>query len=259
MSNYKKLNNQPLKLVLAEFRFSPVLKMESYIPNLQDSLRHQYPLFTKSSEQSIRVQPNGISMESHDLWVFQSENKRDAVEIDQNRIVVYTSDYPRFEGFFERCRKLIELLKTEVNPSLIQRIGLRYCDQIILDEEDSIEQLVEPSLIAPESISSLGVLEHRQNEISIASNSGRLIIRSIHGVNRLAFMPDVQKLPVLVDIDDTQSERIILDFDHFCDTGEEGILFEPPAILARLKDLHEPAREAFWNITTDYARNERWS
>ena len=68
MTDYKKLENQPLKFVLAEFRFSPVMQIAEYIPKIQEALRKQYPIQDKRSEQTVQVQPGGIAVSAIDRW-----------------------------------------------------------------------------------------------------------------------------------------------------------------------------------------------
>ena len=98
MEEYKKLNKQPLKLVLAEFRFSPIMQINEYIPKLQESLRKTYPIPEKRSEQVIQLQSNGINVSNLDRWIFMTGNKKSAVDINQERIVYYTADYlPPFD------------------------------------------------------------------------------------------------------------------------------------------------------------------
>ena len=42
--DFQKLSNQPLILVLAEFRFSDVLDIETYLPKIQGVFRKEFPV-----------------------------------------------------------------------------------------------------------------------------------------------------------------------------------------------------------------------
>lgn len=259
MDDYKKLHKQPLKFVLAEFRFSPVMQIAEYIPKIQEALRKQYPIPEKKTEQVIQVQQGGVAVSTLDRWSFVTGDKRNAIEINQERLIYCTSDYLRFDGFSEFCEHVLKALAEIVEPSLILRIGLRYSDLITIDEDEDILQLIDPSFIFPSCVSELGDGMHQRSETLIKTESGVLAIRSLYGHHDLLFMPDIKGLPVHVEKDESPSERMILDFDHFWEAKDEVISFEVDEILSRLQNMHEISRKAFWKITTDYARNQKWA
>ncbi len=100
MDEFKKLNNQPLKFVLADFRFSIVLDIETYIARLQDSLRSKFPLMANPKvDQSFQITPGQVSVSNVKKWAFISADKLSAVEVSQDRVVFYTSVYERFGSF----------------------------------------------------------------------------------------------------------------------------------------------------------------
>lgn len=258
MSQYKKLNKQPLKLVLAEFRFSKIMKISEYIPQIQEDLRKKYPILKKSDEQSINVDPSGISISTIDHWSFVTSNKKNAIDISQDRMVYLTSEYPRFKGFEDACKEVLDVLVSVANPGLITRLGLRYCDLVEVDEKESFTDLVDRCFLPPMSINDLGTGHQQRNETIMHTNSGTLIVRSLYGNHNLTCMPDVQNAPIQVELDQKASERIILDFDHYWEPNEHSVKFITGEVLERLSSLHADSRRAFWKITTDYARNEKW-
>lgn len=259
MNTYKKLENQPLKFVLAEFRFSPVMQISEYIPKLQEALRKEYPIPDKKGDQVVQVQPGGISVTQIDRWAFISANKRSAIDINQERLVYVTADYPRFEGFAEACSKALNSLIEIVEPSLILRIGLRYSDLVIVDEGEKISDLVDSQFGTPSCINNLGTIQQQRSESFLSTKLGGLAIRTLYGHHNLSCLPDVQGLPILIDADDSTNERIILDFDHYWEPAGDPVSFEADTIIEYLKKLHDISREAFWSATTDYARDEKWS
>lgn len=259
MDEYNKLNKQPLQFVLAEFRFSPVMQIADYIPKIQESLRKQYPIPNKTSEQSVQVQAGGIAVSSIDRWAFLSADKKSAVDINQERLMYITTEYPRFEGFSNACEQALEALADIVEPSLILRVGLRYGDLVTLDEGESLSDLVNEHFGFPSCTTTLGTAQHQNTETFLNTEMGGLAIRTLYGIHNLTCLPDVQGLPVQIKTDATPSERIILDFDHFWEAREESVSFETNEVLEKLSTLHETSREAFWQITTDHARNEKWA
>ncbi len=259
MSDYKKLENQPLRFVLAEFRFSPVMQIAEYIPKLQEALRKQYPIPDKRSEQTVQVQPGGIAVSATDRWAFISANKKSAIDINQERLVYITADYPRFEGFSDTCKQAIETLANIVEPSLILRIGLRYSDLVNVDDGEKITDLVNGHFGLPSCVEELGAIRQHSTDTFLHTDMGGLAIRTLYGMHNLTCLPDVQGLPISIAVDTTPSERIILDFDHYWEAKDESVNFETNVVLEKLSALHETSREAFRKVTTDYARNEKWA
>ncbi len=256
--DYKKLQNQPLKFVLAEFRFSPVMQIAEYIPKIQEALRKQYPAAEKGNEQTVQIQPGGIAVSAIDRWAFISANKKSAIGLSQERLFYITTEYRRFAGFSNACKQAIEILVNRVEPGLILRIGLRYSDLIIVDEGEAINELVN-GFGLPNCIESLGTTGQHRTDTVLHTNMGGLAIRTLSGKHNLSCLPDVQGLPISITADATSSERIILDFDHCWEAQDESVRFETDHILEKLTALHETAREAFWKVSTDYARNEKWA
>lgn len=260
VERYKKLKNQPLKFVLAEFRFSQVLKIADYIPELQDALRKEYPIFENKKEQMVSVHNGNLEVLHANRWAFISANHHNSIDISSDRIMFSTSAYPRFEGFAERCRNAIDILIQKVSPQLLTRVGLRYGDlvQVTKGEGETFEKIVDEHFIFPQALSSLGKPNTQRCEVVLQTSSGVLLVRTLYGTHDLTCLPDVQGLSISIDNEPKLSERMILDFDHFWEAKEESVRFETDIILTKLGSLHETSREAFWKITTDYARNEKW-
>jgi uncharacterized protein (TIGR04255 family) len=259
VDKFNKLNNQPLKFALAEFRFSPVMQIAEFIPRIQEALRKQYPTPVKRSGQTVQVQPSGISVSAEDRWAFISSNKKSAIEINQERITYVTTEYPRFPEFSEICKQAIKTLVDIVEPSLVLRIGLRYSDLITVDHGEDITNLVDKHFGLPSSIESLGGILQYSTDTFIHTDMGGLAIRTLYGENDLACLPDIKGLPIPIKADTKPSERMIIDFDHYWEAKEESVNFETSEVLKKLSSLHKTTRDAFWKVTTDYARNRKWA
>jgi len=259
VEDYRKLNNQPLRFVLAEFRFSQVMDIQAFIPTIQESLRRQYPNTEKKVEQVVQIQPNTIATTGIDHWSFTSADKKTAIDIHQDRLIYATSDYPRFDAFSDACETALNIISDIVEPSLIRRIGLRYGDLITIKDGDKASDLVDTHFIYPGCISTLGNASHQKTETFINTELGGLAIRSLYGIHNFTCLPDIRNIPIDIELDETTSERIVLDFDHFWEAKHESTPFKTTDILSTLESLHTTSREAFWQVTTDYARNERWA
>lgn len=261
---YQKLTIHPLSLVLTEIRFSEVRKIADYIPDIQEALRQDYPVYSENQSQSVNISPQGIAVDRQlSSWTFGTQDKTKAVEISDNRFVFFSTDYDRFDTYEDKCISTVKVLHDIVDPGLLIRIGLRYNDVIHLVEAgDSLNQYVIPGLCISRNITTLGsaVIRNR-TESTIQTEEGILTVRSMEGVHGLVTMPDLNKqLPVNIRNDIPQeSPRLILDFDHIWHAPEPGDKFTVDIAKDRLASLHKTARKAFWSVTTEFAREERWA
>ncbi|MFA5959076.1 MAG: TIGR04255 family protein [Tatlockia sp.] len=258
--NYKKLSNQPLKFVIAEFKFSPVLQINKFIPNVQEAFRKKYPLLDKSTEHLAQISSNGFKIENIDRWSFISSDKKHAVELNQGRMIYFTSVYDRFDGFLSSCEEALKIISEIIKPSLIERIGLRYSDLVLLNSDEKMKSLINTHFTYPTEISDLGTIQQQKTEVLIKTEQGQLAIRTLYGCHGLSYLPDLHnRLPISVQMENKPSERIILDFDHFWETGDDSLSFDIKNVIQTLSSLHIISRKAFWQITTDYARNNKWA
>lgn len=254
--NYEKLNNHPLLFVLAEFRFSDVRNIEEYIPRLQEKFRKILPFIEENVGQEINITPQGMNISDTKQWAFISKNKKQAVLLNYNRLVYMTADYDRFDGFRDDCEKVISILADEVAPSLLLRIGLRYADLIVKENDEDITTYVQNSICEQGFLSEIGDSKRQIRETSIDTSVGFLNIRSMHAENDISVFNDNDNFPIKISRNNEVSERILLDFDHFWqpDTEENSLNFEPDEVLKKLEVLHKPARQAFWHVTTEKGR-----
>ncbi|GLR27939.1 MULTISPECIES: TIGR04255 family protein [Psychrobacter] len=262
MCDYKKLSNQPLVFVLAEFRFSPILGIKEYIPKIQDALRNKLPILRNTETQEITVSPNGISLEAQANWEFISKNSHTAASVNQNRLLFMTSEYERFNGFEENCDFLLQTIIDVINPSLCLGLGLRYSDTIFnIEGKGSIEDFVQPRLYNNDDLKLSGSLLRQTNETLWRTTEGAIFIRSIYGEDKVLVWPDAENLPIAIEkSSDKPVKRLLLDIDHVWNAQEEesGPLdFNKGLILSKLSHMHKISRKAFWNVTTEQAK-EAW-
>jgi len=262
MCNYEKLSNQPLVFVLAEFRFSPILDIEKYIPKIQDALRTKLPILRKTETQEITVLPGGINLNTQANWEFISKNSHTAASINQNRLLFMTSEYERFDGFEKNCDSLLQTIIEVVNPSLFLRLGLRYSDTIFdIEGKGLVEDFVQSRLYKNDDLSLPGESLRQTNETLWRTTEGAIFVRSIYGKDKILVWPDAENLPIVMQKTSEKSvKRLLLDIDHVWDAQEEesGPLdFDKNVILTKLSNMHKISRQAFWNVTTEEAK-EAW-
>lgn len=262
MCDYKKLSNQPLVFVLAEFRFSPILDIKEYIPKIQDALRNKLPILRNTETQEITVSPNGISVQAQANWEFISKNSHTAASVNQNRLLFMTAEYERFDGFEDKCGFLLQTIIDIINPSLCLGLGLRYSNTILdIEKKGLIKDFVQPRLYNNDDLRLSGNLLRQTNETVWKTEEGAIFIRSIYGEDRALVWPDAENLPIAIQkTSDKPVRRLLLDIDNVWDAQEEEsdpLDFDKILILSKLSNMHKVSRKAFWNVTTERAK-EAW-
>ena len=260
MSDYKKLSNHPLELVLVEIRYSPILNLKKYIPELHDQLRREFPNFNTVVDKAVNVNNDQVEFSNIERWLFASKDSQRVVDIDQNRIVYATTQYDRFDGFEVDVKRILDVLKSVVNPTIYTRVGLRYCDNIMSPdgEESSLSKLVNPQLLFDDTFSSIGKKGFKRQEYLIVTENTHLVIRTVQAVTLQVLPDDLASIGLNIKIDEIPKLRLLLDFDHFWQDVNNPMDFEIANIIDTLGSLHDASRKAFWNATTPYARNEIW-
>lgn len=260
MTDFRKLNKQPLQLVLLEVRFSNIMDVSKYIPAFQDNIRKAYPITGEPMiSQSFRVSGQSLEVKNSQEWAFASKNRKSAVSIGESRFVLYTTEYPRFEGFADWVKDALNVVKEVMCPSLISRIGMRYCDLVKPEGNEELDKLVRKEMLPDLALNQFGHFVSHTTETVLENNDGTLIVKTLSGRNNLVLSPDFGSLPVKIEQDNEASLRAILDFDHFWQDNENQMDFDVEAVAQKMSAMHTHLRNAFWSVTSDYARNEKWN
>lgn len=261
---YPKLERQPLSLVLAELRFSPLQASVSRLFALQEQMQLAFGKLEEYTTHTLRLAPDG-SQEKASGWgfLFRAEAGDSLVLVEPERLVYITSHYPRFPAFAARCMEAVTLLEEALAPGQLLRVGLRFNDVVVPGQGETLDAYLDSSLLPPATLASLaGPLAGHRTETQVETDAGRLVVRALVSGHGLAVMPDIDPHVQLAQPDEVPRDRLtaVLDFDHFWRAEQnQAEAFSRVAVHRRLEALHEPAREAFWRVTTEWARRERWS
>jgi len=226
---HKPLSKQPLALVLAQVRFSPILTIEEYIPKIQDFLRKNgYPVYSNHQNFILEmpsVGPVDIKQTALTQWRFESPTHDTMVLIDKEQVIFQTSSYTRFEDYIGNFINILKhiLQVTEHDKfGVVVRLGLRYVDQIRKQyDTDDIDSYLMPEL---RSINCSEYVDDRK-QYSIASVGktkpasnfeGQLAIRVFRGEQGLDLPPDLMPSAPANRKTVTPDEDIaMVDMDHY--------------------------------------------
>jgi uncharacterized protein (TIGR04255 family) len=261
---YLKLERQPLTLVLAEFRFTLPQATVRRLYAMQERMQAAFGPVEEYTTQTLRLAPDG-SQEKSSGWgfLFQAEDGGSLVQVEPERLVYLTTRYPRFPYFVAQCLEAVSLLEETLAPERLFRVGLRYNDAVVPDVHESLSDYLDAGLLPPAPLAAM--LEHcagHRAETQVRTQAGVLMVRGLVSQHGLATMPDISQRFQLASHADVPRDRqtAVLDFDHYWQTPpQQGEGFTRANAERHLTALHEPAREAFWRVTSEYARSEKWS
>ena len=248
-----RLSKAPVVYVLAQIRFSAVLKMAEYIPAIQEVLRGNYPRYEQQQAAMLQIGGQGIAATPQvaKRWVFEDKAQRCGFIIDQSSLVFHTSDYVDFPHFRDRLLEGVAIVQNIVNTPLIERVGLRYIDLIMPTDDEPIEHYMKPELVGF-SLGPLGLKnEINQQLVNARTEAGQLWIRFTKAMHASPLPPDLGS--VALQLKHTPSDDIesaIMDTDHFT---EKSMDFDLEQLAAVIDALQVPIGDVFKAAITDHA------
>lgn len=132
-----KYKNNYLSNVVVSLDFSPVTRFFETVPNdiieklSQDYIFHQGQML---SEVKVNIMTGAKIQTAIPVWEFQSKDNILLIQLTQNFLKFNFTKYKNFEDLLNNVQKVTKLLQNDIK--LITRLGLRYINQIDLDENN---------------------------------------------------------------------------------------------------------------------------
>jgi uncharacterized protein (TIGR04255 family) len=128
----------PLTDVICQFRFPPILRIDSEVPsNFQEKLRDTFPLYREKNEISQQLapanSPDAIQQFMAKLSIgknheFLSADEAWKINLTRTFVALSTTQYSRWEIFLDKMQSVIKPLLDIYAPPFFTRLGLRYVD-----------------------------------------------------------------------------------------------------------------------------------
>jgi len=145
-----RLSKPPVFLVVCQVRHSPVLKLESLLPEFQDRMRKKgFPGYRANKQLGFEIAGDFEKQEA--MQVTQREmtthllTNRDESEVfvvASDSFAFQTTDYGNFERFSETFAMGLTEFQDVVSPELVTRMGVRFLDLVVPPSDVAISDYV---------------------------------------------------------------------------------------------------------------------
>lgn len=150
----------PLDQVVCQFRFHPILRIESEIPvKFQEAIREDFPILNdainiQQKEISNSIIPKEIIEKFNKIdrsYEFSSIDKKWVVTLNRTSLSLICNDYKRWEDFYKMFKKPLDALMEIYSPKQIVRVGLRYVNVIRRSQLELVDcnwnDLLKPAIL----------------------------------------------------------------------------------------------------------------
>ena len=245
------LQRAPLIYVVAQVRFSAVVAIEKYVPEIQEKLRHKgFPRFVRGQVHEIAFQADGApKFSAVERFEFQNKEASLGIVLQSNSVAVHTNSYSNYEAFEEYTKTALMAVHGIANINLSERIGLRYVNLIRLQPGEKWADYLHQGLLGIDH-GAVGVKKWVSGSQFLGETAvGQLAVRCSQ--SEQPFPPDLIISSLSYSMSLAKGEIVMtLDLDHFLEQASD---FKVGAVMATLEQLHESLDTVFTTAVTPKA------
>ncbi len=253
----EKLSKSPLVYVLAQVRIGAVLKMDDYVPQIQEHMRKAgYPLYRQGEIREIHFGPEKPDLTRTNRWHFDTMERNSGFVLQTGSIVYHTTAYDTSDSFFAALRDGLPIIHDAVGIDAVERLGLRYVDAFQADEGHGLGEYFLPG-ISGISLAEIGAVQPRLliNLVADTEVGGKLVIRLSQNTEGWSLPPDLRPPDLAVTKNFAPEKEIaVLDYDHFIENVGRFSLVE---VIKTFGNLHTATSGAFRKTVSPFAL-EAW-
>lgn len=249
----KKLGKSPLVYVLAQVRIGAVLKMEDYVPQIQEHMRKAgYPLYRQGEIREVHFGPEKSDLTHTKRWYFDAIERNAGFLLQVGSIVYHTTAYDTSEAFFAALKIGLSIIHEVVDINVVERLGLRYVDAFQADEDHELGEYFQPG-ISGISLAEIGAAQPRSliNLVVDTQVGGKLVIRLSQNTEGGPLPPDLQPPDLAFTKQFAPDKKIaMLDYDHFIENVGR---FSVEEVIETFGNLHTATSGAFRKTVSEFA------
>jgi uncharacterized protein (TIGR04255 family) len=257
--------NAQLQLVAAELRypFAPRLGSEDalavFVPALQDDL----PIAEPVHQQTVMFGNEGApDVKGSFAFRLTTRDRTTAATLSPTSLILETTAYERYGAFRRLLQKLITLLDEYSRPAGVDRVGLRYIDEIRVPDIATLtaqawKPYIDTALIAPVEVAAdalSGMTPRSWNGIlHFESAENTTIVLRYGALEGHAVNPSG---PLRLKRVSDPGPFFLLDIDSFWSVEEVIADFDATTLLDTCDRLHRPISSLFERCITERLRND---
>jgi uncharacterized protein (TIGR04255 family) len=241
----------PLIFALAQVRVAPIAKIETFLPAIQETLRHQG--FPQLQKRKYEIEQQGVPAKQERIqWELLNKANTRSILIDESSLVLQTTDYDTGDAFLADLKIALEAFYEHAKPTDLLRVGLRYVDLIKPIQGLGLDQLVSPALRPPVIAPDFPAAAHLWQSLRSTGEKTKLLIRYTEALRGIAFPPDIGLFITLNFKQDPNQQTPfgLLDTDHF---DESPSAFDVGNTVERVGHLHDILDQIFRKLVTPAA------
>lgn len=256
-----RLTSHQLAQVLCQIRFSTVLRIsqdDAVIP-FQEGIRHTYPRYAKQQGMAVLITPQGVQQQAAPAGQHRFDDSEGVFTaiLAPDFVALETNQYADIEDFVSRVVALASAVEEYYAPSEIQRVGLRFINELRLtspDPKDEMREAIAPALLgAAGSAELVDAVANTQQILELAGDDSRMLVR--HGLvpqgGTTVDPLGAQTRPG----PERQQPFYLLDIDAF---SERNLSYSIEGIETTLREFNDDVRSFFaWSVTEEYRRAKR--
>jgi uncharacterized protein (TIGR04255 family) len=251
----------PVYFVLAQVRFNPILKLESYIGAIQESLRYNYPDFQRVAAMTMTLviaaggAGNAVPSQSspENRYLLSNMDRTAGFSLDTASLTFQTTDYPGFPGFSQAFLEGLAAVNEAVGLNFVERVGIRYLNAVYPGPGEALDAYLIPEVLGL-SGKWPGTLAHAFSEMRGQNGADHTVVaRTLIHDGPVGFPPDLAnaQFKVAERFESLQGRHAILDIDA---AASKRLVFGASHVASQLDALHDTAKEAFLALVTHHAR-----
>lgn len=250
------LQNPPVYFTLAQVNFNPLLKLQEFLPAIQEQMRKAgFPDFGNQTSIVLQLSGDANTLPTpipRERFTFGSVDRRHAFVLDQQTLTLQSTRYGHFEAFSKRFIQGLAVVHEAVQLSFTERIGLRYLDRVAPLTTDRLEDYLQPEVLGLSARLKGTTLQSYSETLSRVDN---ILLRSRVVIQEggLSFPPDLSPGAMMFDqhhVVTFSGRHAILDNDGAI---EDRFEFDLDVVAKQLDDIHVVIGDSFRASATDHA------
>jgi len=207
------LKDPPLEVALCQLRFPVIASILDPVrlAPFQERLRHIYATMHQEKNVMLGITPQGpIMNEGGPLWRLRDAEDVWNIAIAPDFLAIESSRYESRDDFMQRWREVLDAFEAVFEPTLYERLGIRYINRL---RSDVIAPEEWPDLIKNEVYGALAISLPEEGQIVTCLSQAQLTLAGTQVQARWGLIPP--NLPVLPNIAPLPTSGWILDIDVY--------------------------------------------